>query len=462
MNRSFLNSVRYLIITADFVCINVVFLFSFFLFRQYNIISHLPEYTYLGIYLNAAWLVAALTANLYNLASITSFVDFTKLSIKSYVYFILFAIIYLFFLKMVTLSRIFILTILTLTALTILLTRFIYLGIYRYHKRTEWLHNKVIIIGYNSLSKKLAGHLRNDINVRVIGYCEDHKNIKELSHHPILGDIDSALTLCKEHGVNEIYSTIAPEQNSSLYALMDSACKNCIRFKLVPDIGFFMNRQMHFEDVDGIPVFALHHEPLQDISNRIKKRIVDVAISSGVIIFVLSWLMPLVSFFIWIESGSGIFFLQHRTGKNNKIFTCLKFRSMKKNTAANERQAVRDDERITRTGRFLRRTSLDEFPQFINVFKGEMSIVGPRPHMIKHTDEYSRLIDKYMVRQFLKPGISGWAQVNGFRGETQSVHQMKKRVEHDIWYMENWSLLLDMKIIFMTVYNMFKGEKNAF
>ena len=132
------------------------------------------------------------------------------------------------------------------------------------------------------------------------------------------------------------------------------------------------------------------------------------------------------------------------------------------NDNANVVQATRNDARITKLGQFLRRTNLDEFPQFINVLMGDMSLVGPRPHMLKHTADYSKIIDEYMIRQFLKPGITGWAQVNGFRGETKTLDQMKKRVEYDLWYMENWNLWLDMKIMFLTVFNTIKGEENAF
>jgi putative colanic acid biosynthesis UDP-glucose lipid carrier transferase len=135
---------------------------------------------------------------------------------------------------------------------------------------------------------------------------------------------------------------------------------------------------------------------------------------------------------------------------------------MKVNDNANTLQATKNDVRITKLGEFLRRTSLDEFPQFLNVLMGDMSIVGPRPHMLKHTADYSEIIDEYMIRQFLKPGISGWAQVNGFRGETKTLDQMKKRVEYDLWYMENWSTWLDLKIMFLTVFNTIKGEENAF
>src|SRR6202000_1217193 len=165
---------------------------------------------------------------------------------------------------------------------------------------------------------------------------------------------------------------------------------------------------------------------------------------------------------IMIESRGPVFFAQARSGKNNRTFYCLKFRRMRVNEKADEQQASRNDSRITRIGAFLRRTSLDEFPQFINVFKGDMSIVGPRPHMLKHTSDYSQVLERFMVRQFVKPGITGWAQVNGHRGETRNLGQMEKRIEHDIWYLENWSLWLDVRIIFLTVYNIFRREENAF
>jgi putative colanic acid biosynthesis UDP-glucose lipid carrier transferase len=211
-----------------------------------------------------------------------------------------------------------------------------------------------------------------------------------------------------------------------------------------------------------MPVFSVRQEPLEDINNRIRKRLFDIAFSSLVVIFILSWLIPLVSLAIWIESGRPIFFFQERTGKDNKSFYCFKFRSMYVNKDSNTKQATKEDERITRIGKLLRKTNIDEFPQFLNVLKGDMSIVGPRPHMLKHTDDYSKKINQYMVRQFMKPGITGWAQVNGFRGETKALEEMEKRVEHDLWYMEQWSLWLDARIIFLTAYNMFRGEKNAY
>jgi putative colanic acid biosynthesis UDP-glucose lipid carrier transferase len=219
---------------------------------------------------------------------------------------------------------------------------------------------------------------------------------------------------------------------------------------------------MYIDYLKEIPIISLRKEPMEDWGNRILKRLFDIAVSLFAVVFILSWLIPLVSLLIFLESRGPIFFIQQRSGKNNRTFPCIKFRSMVQNKNANIQQAARNDSRITKIGKFLRRTSLDEFPQFLNVLKGDMSIAGPRPHMLKHTDEYSKLIGQYMLRQFVKPGITGWAQVNGFRGETKNVFQMQKRVEHDLWYLENWNLLLDIKIVFMTLFNVIKGEKNAF
>jgi putative colanic acid biosynthesis UDP-glucose lipid carrier transferase len=163
-----------------------------------------------------------------------------------------------------------------------------------------------------------------------------------------------------------------------------------------------------------------------------------------------------------IESKGPIFFKQKRTGKNNQTFSCLKFRSMRMNNEADSRQATKEDMRITKIGKFIRKTSLDEFPQFLNVLKGEMSLVGPRPHMVKHTNDYSQIVEQYMIRHFLKPGITGWAQINGFRGEITDTNQIKLRVRNDLWYLENWNIWLDIRILFLTIYTIFKGDKNAY
>ena len=207
---------------------------------------------------------------------------------------------------------------------------------------------------------------------------------------------------------------------------------------------------------------TLRSEPLENIVNRFIKRIFDIGFSILIFIFVLWWFIPLIALIIKLTSKGSVFFIQERSGIKNKSFAVIKFRTMYINNNAHDQQATRNDERITPIGKILRRTNLDEMPQFINVLLGQMSVIGPRPHMLKHTEEYSKIIDKFMVRHLVKPGITGWAQVNGYRGETKDVTDMEGRVRADVWYIENWSFGLDVKIIIMTIINMIRGEENAF
>ena len=243
---------------------------------------------------------------------------------------------------------------------------------------------------------------------------------------------------------------------------MLDADKNLIRFKSVPEYYDYSKKSTYIQSFGHIPIISVRTEPLENLLNRSFKRLFDCVFSLFIILFVFSWLFPILAILIKLESRGPVFFVQVRSGRDNHPFKCYKFRSMRVNKDADHKQATRNDQRITRIGAFLRRTSLDELPQFFNVLIGNMSVVGPRPHMIKHTDQYSQLIDRFMVRHFLKPGITGWAQVNGLRGETKTVDAMLKRVEADVWYLENWSFLLDLKIVFLTVRKSLNGDENAF
>lgn len=330
-------------------------------------------------------------------------------------------------------------------------------------KHHSHVQRKVMIIGYNNMAKKLASYLEEEgTNTEIVGFCEEAENVHELSNYPIVDSVDNSVIASRLHHVNEIYSTIAPEQHGGIYGLMQEADEACIHFRLIPDLSHFIKRNVYVNYLKDIPVLSLRHEPLTEAGNRLRKRLFDIVFSLLVTVLILFWLVPILGLLIKLESRGPIFFKQQRTGRDKKIFFCLKFRSMKMNADADLKQASRNDSRFTRIGRFMRSTNLDEFPQFINVLKGDMSVVGPRPHMLKHTDDYARMINKFMVRQFLKPGITGWAQINGYRGEIKTIDQLQGRVEHDIWYMEHWSSWLDVKIVFATLVNMIMGEKNAF
>jgi putative colanic acid biosynthesis UDP-glucose lipid carrier transferase len=210
-----------------------------------------------------------------------------------------------------------------------------------------------------------------------------------------------------------------------------------------------------------MPILTTRKEPLGVSINAALKRAFDIAFSLTVILTVFPFVVPIIAFAIRLNSKGPIIFKQLRPGKKNKLFECYKFRTMAVNTSS-EFQATKNDPRVTSVGKFLRKTNLDELPQFINVLLGNMSVVGPRPNMVSQLEEYSRKIESYRVRHFVTPGITGYAQVNGFRGETREEGLMEKRVEYDVMYLENWSLSLDIKIIFLTVWNMFRGEKSAY
>lgn len=463
MNRQFERYLQITLILLDLLVLNIIYFLCQVILRKQLFSDSANAYFNYWIVSNLLWVVPSFILRTYADKIILSFEHFTKRTVQVYLLWVTLVMVYLFFTFETNISRIFIFSTIISFGFGLLLNRFIYLGIRNYYKKSDHIFKKVIILGYNETAKKLAKYFEEDsINTQLLGYVEDAGNVHELTHYPVLTSLDNALQVAKDMNINEIFSTITPEQNKNIYDLMFQSEKECIRFKIVPNLSVFITREVHIEYFGDLPILSLRSEPLDDVGNRIKKRVLDIIVSSFVILFILSWLIPLLGLLIKLESWGPIFFGQLRTGKNNSTFRCLKFRSMKFNKDADVKQATRNDSRVTSIGKFIRKTSLDEFPQFINVFKGEMSLVGPRPHMLKHTSDYSKVVDDYMVRQFLKPGITGWAQINGYRGEITNPEQIKMRVNKDLWYLENWSLWLDIQILFLTIYHVFKGNKNAF
>jgi putative colanic acid biosynthesis UDP-glucose lipid carrier transferase len=240
-----------------------------------------------------------------------------------------------------------------------------------------------------------------------------------------------------------------------------------IRTKIIPNYLSYYQSRFHFQLFGNYPMVTLRSEPLQQGQWRFVKRLFDIGFSILAFILLFSWLFPLIALLIKLDSRGPVFFRQARWGKNGEKFMCYKFRSMKPESRdVNERnefqQAHAKDPRITKLGALLRRTSLDELPQFLNVLMGDMSVVGPRPHAHEHNLRTKDQVGSYMVRHWIKPGVTGWAQVNGYRGETRTIDQMRSRVDFDIWYIENWTFWLDIRIIIMTVYNIIRGEDNAY
>jgi undecaprenyl-phosphate galactose phosphotransferase/putative colanic acid biosynthesis UDP-glucose lipid carrier transferase len=320
----------------------------------------------------------------------------------------------------------------------------------------------VVIVGAGPVGRELANIMEDRLSMgfRVVGFFDD-KITKSSEDLYIIGKVNECLDYVKRHKINEIYCALPDRAINKINKLMREADKEMIRFKLVPDVKDYFKKNVNVTMLGHFPVISPRSEPLENISNMMFKRLFDVVFSFVVIVFVMSWLLPIIAILIKLESKGPVFFKQPRSGKDNKAFYCLKFRSMYVNGKANMAQAVKNDRRITKIGAFIRKTSIDELPQFFNVLAGDMSVVGPRPHMLRHTREYSAIIDEFMVRHFMLPGITGWAQVTGLRGETSEEGSMEARVKADIWYMENWSMFLDFKIVFLTVWQVIAGHEKA-
>lgn len=322
--------------------------------------------------------------------------------------------------------------------------------------------SRVVIVGANPTGHRLLNEMTFDsgFGYRILGFF-DRQPHPDTPEGLYKGTLDQLSDYIVRHKVDEVFCTLPDSSEQDIFTTMKIAEANVAQCYFVPSISLHLNRRFDLYAMGSLPVLSVRHQPLSRMRNRLLKRAFDLLFSTVALICSPIVFIP-VAIAIKISSPGPIFFIQKRTGYKGRDFKCLKFRTMRVNDAADTQQASKNDPRKTRVGDFLRRTSLDELPQFINVWLGDMSVVGPRPHMLKHTEQYSALIDKYMVRHYIKPGITGWAQINGLRGQTEELWQMDARVRHDVWYIEHWSFFLDLKIMFRTVYNALHGEKNAF
>ena len=314
----------------------------------------------------------------------------------------------------------------------------------------------VIILGNGKNVDELKEYFTNNLdfgyNLAKIFDLKSNKKeeLKECQKYVIANKID------------EIYGSLNSLTNSDVEDLINFADNNLKTIKLLPDSKNTLLRNLAVEYYGYIPIISLRQIPLDKEINKRVKRFFDITLSLIIIVFLLSWLTPIIALLIRLESSGPIFFKQKRNGLNYEVFYCYKFRSMLLNPIADLEQVSKNDPRITKIGRLMRKTSIDELPQFFNVLIGDMSVVGPRPHMVSHTEIYAKSVDKFMVRHFIKPGITGLAQTNGFRGEVENERDIVNRVKFDIFYIENWTILLDIKIVFLTIVNAIKGEDKAY
>jgi putative colanic acid biosysnthesis UDP-glucose lipid carrier transferase len=458
MNRRYQSLYKTFFVFSDLFAINVINLVLVSYLSRYT--TNYYTYTIFCIYCNIVWMVCSYATAMYVNTMLMNFKRLTARTLSSFIFYNFFLFLFA-QLSSASMSITYIFYDILGFSIFLLFSRASYMALMTYLYKTDNYRKKIAFIGCNKYVLTLINYFRTNKRSTIIAgiFTDNKENAFEV---PLLGNISDCIDYARENKITDIYSTLSPKAYPALYNLAQTAEKSFIRFKFVPDLTDYVDDKCQIDFIEDTAVISLRKEPLEDASNQIKKRIFDIIMSSLILLFILSWLIPVLAILIKIDSKGPVFFTQVRSGKNNEPFRVIKLRTLKQNPDADRLQVTRNDDRITKLGRFLRKSNLDELPQFFNVLMGDMSIVGSRPHMLKHTEEYSRLYDNYMLRHYTKPGITGWAQVNGFRGEIKEPMQLQQRVEHDIWYMENWNIWLDIKIIYLTIIKTVCGDKNAF
>ena len=333
-----------------------------------------------------------------------------------------------------------------------------------YRSQNRHMHHVVFVgskVNIQELYEEMVGVPY--FGYHVDGYFDYQPNPGVPSECPYLGKPSDVVDFLRGHGgIHELYCSLASRHKDDIMPIIHYCMNNIVHFNSVPNVSNYLHHRMYLNTLGSVPYLSLICDPLEKVEKRMVKRLFDIAFSLLFLCTLFPVIFVVVAIITKCTMPGPVFFRQKRNGLNGKEFYCIKFRSMRVNADADRLQATKDDPRKTRWGNIMRKTNIDELPQFINVLMGDMSVVGPRPHMVKHTEEYSKLIDKYMVRHFVKPGITGWSQVTGFRGETKELSQMAGRIKGDIWYIEHWSLWLDIYIIYKTVANVIRGEKEAY
>lgn len=353
--------------------------------------------------------------------------------------------------------------------IALLLARLIERGIILYLRAKGKNTQSILFVGNDPANLMLYHDMleNSSAGTYVKGYYADEPIENAPAQFVHLGNLQQLNAQMEEDkdktnlGIDLLFCCLSHDESAFINRVIHFCDNHVVHFYYVPRMSGNLHLRLIPELYGDVTLFTNRREPLTFIENKFLKRTFDIVVSALTCLVLLPFL-PIVALIIKMQSPGPLFFVQNRTGLNGHTFKCYKFRSMHVNNQADTLQATKDDPRKFPFGEFMRKTNIDEFPQFFNVLKGDMSIVGPRPHMMLHTEMYGKLIDKYMVRHFCRPGITGWAQVTGFRGETKELWQMEERIRRDIWYLENWTFWLDLKIILKTALSIIRPDKQAY
>ncbi len=467
---------QYTTVLLVFLLLTDVVFFSVLLdvlYQYIPVLQVVPRETYvlLSAILALCWVLSNILVSSYQVPRLGTPQKIIESAVRAG---LVYAALILFFLSLIDLKQgvflngEYIVVLFLFTLLPTTLFRCLMLFFYRFYRNLSFNHTPVVIIGCTDQGRRLYRFFVNTASLphKFMGFFDSKMPVDPDMASAYKGDLEEVKEYCLQNNIKEIYYTLS-NNKTYLAELADFADKHFIYLGIVPDMSgmeFINNRRLDTQLYDDgkIPVLSSRNVPLRLMINAHVKRAFDIVFSTIVLSILCVTVFPVIAIAIKMESRGPVFFSQLRPGKFNHLFWCYKFRTMTAAPHNEEQQATRNDNRITKVGAFLRKTSLDELPQFFNVLKGDMSVVGPRPNMVSQLDYYSQEIREYPLRHLITPGITGYAQVSGYRGETKEMHMMQKRVQYDLWYIENWTFLFDLKIIARTVTNIIKGEENAY
>lgn len=447
-------------VAGDFVILNSLFVAAFYAFsgpsQAFSSIDYLTFY----LYLNFTWSILILLFGAHQIERNSSRKSILFLCTRLVIFFFFLFLLYFQITPLAYFPRSEIKYLFILFFILLISWKLSVYYVFLVLRKKGHYQRKVIIVGFGPESVELSRFFSANVwsGYRFLGFFDGSKDEKR----GVIGDWQEIKSYVDHHEVDEIFLALhrIPQMVMQDVGVLLSDYPGKVR--VIPELGRFSFKSAELISYGSVPVLQIQPGPLSYWYNRLVKRVFDVILSLVVISGVVSWMSVILYILSIPGKNGGLFFTQKRTGIDGKEFTCIKYRTMRRNRDAHEKQAVYNDERVTPTGRILRKLSLDELPQFLNVLAGQMSVVGPRPHMLRHTEEYRHLIQGFMLRHTVKPGITGLAQVNGFRGEIKNMNDLRNRVESDVSYVENWSINLDLRIIAQTLWVLVRGQKEAY
>lgn len=457
-------------VIVDFITMIICFLFSY-LMNSERVRAGVGIQTelFLFLLLSITWYVSSRSSGLYDEFRSRNFSFELILILRNVLTQVLTVIVVLFLMKEDTLSRMFVVYYSVSFALLLIAQKYLLRKILNYFRKKGRNRRSLLMIGAGEIGWKFYESIEDNphFGYHFIGFLDDDENKKVAGEY--LGKVSELRDILEGFRVDDVLIALPNRAAEKIREIVHLCNQYTTRVRIIPDYSKFTPSKSNFtiSMFGAYPVIAFREEKINEFHFRLIKRLFDFLFSIFIIVTVFSWLFPLIILFIKLDDKGKAFYKQPRWGRNNRTFFAYKFRSMKMNSTDLDengkfKQTSKSDSRVTRVGKILRKLNLDELPQFFNVLRGEMSVVGPRPHPTVLNLESRKIIDNYLKRHLVKPGITGWAQVHGLRGETKEVERMVKRVEFDIWYIENWSIWLDLQIIFMTIWVMLKGDENAY